>query len=267
MAIPFPNIHPIAFQIGPFPVRWYGIAYFLGFILCWRYGLYLSRRIQSDPRINVKPIDVEDFLIWSVIGVIVGGRLGYALFYQPNLFISPLDLLSTWKGGMSFHGGFLGMVFALWGFSHMRKISMMQIADLASVTLPIGLFLGRLANFINQELNGKMTDVPWAVIFATGGNVPRHPSQLYEAGLEGICLFLIMAIGFFKFDLWKKPGTLTGLFICFYAIFRVIVEFFREPDNHIGYIYDTFTLGQIYSIPMFLLGLGVLYFSHRAQAK
>lgn len=252
MALPFPNISPIALSIGPLSVTWYGISYALGMILGWRYVLHVSSKFGN--LLSRKIID--DFLTWIILGVFLGGRLGYVLFYTPSLFVEdPLAIFYTWKGGMSFHGGVLGVAFASFLYASRKKISFLRLSDLCVCGIPIGLFFGRIANFINGELYGRITDVPWGVVFPHGGPLGRHPSQLYEAFLEGACLFVIL----FCFSQQKRDftaqGFLSGLFLLLYGIFRILVEMLREPDHHIGFFWNTLTWGQILCGPMVVFGL------------
>jgi len=251
--MPFPNINPIAFQIGPLAVHWYGLAYVAGILGWWQYSLWLTKKF---PLIDRKTVD--DYLGWAIIGVIVGGRLGYVFFYKPSQYMaSPLEILQVWKGGMAFHGGLLGVIIATGLYCWKRGIYYLNFSDLVCCGVPIGLFLGRIANFINGELYGRMTDVSWGVIFPTGGPFPRHPSQLYEAFLEGIVLFVILAYGAL-FTRWPhRRGLMTGIFFAGYGMARIIGECFREPDVFLGYFAGGFTMGQVLSIPVLIFGLFV----------
>jgi phosphatidylglycerol---prolipoprotein diacylglyceryl transferase len=251
LAIAFPEIDPIIFEIGPFAIRWYALAYIAGLVIGWR----LMMRFARTPGSTVTDQNVDDFLVWATLGVILGGRLGYVIFYKPEYYLfNPTEILMVWQGGMSFHGGFIGVMVATILFTRAKKIPLMDFADLLATVAPIGLFFGRLANFINAELYGRTTDVPWGVIFPGGGDLPRHPSQLYEALLEGLLLFIIMLV-LRKTVLVKKPGFLTGVFFLGYALTRGSVEFFREPDAHLGFLAGGFTMGQFLSVPMILIGL------------
>jgi phosphatidylglycerol:prolipoprotein diacylglycerol transferase len=251
-AIAFPNIDPVAVAIGPFAIRWYALAYIVGIVLGWRYCIHLARRNSFPPNAR----DFDDFMIWAVLGVILGGRLGYVLFYKPAYYFqNPAEILYVWQGGMSFHGGLLGLVVAIVVFSRRRGFRTLALGDLVAAAAPIGLFFGRIANFINGELFGRMSDVPWAVVFPHGGDLPRHPSQLYEAFLEGIVLFAVLAVLAHRPGMTRRTGLLTGVFFLGYGASRMFVELFREPDAHLGFIVGPLTMGQILSIPMILLGL------------
>ena len=252
LAIPFPPIDPVLFSLGPFAIRWYALAYVAGILLGWR----LIRNLVRQPGWRVTPEQVDDLVFYITLGVIVGGRMGYVLFYQPGHFLAdPLSILAVWRGGMSFHGGLLGVLVATFWFARRRGLAFFELTDALAVATPIGLLLGRIANFINAELWGRVTDVPWAIIFPTAGPEPRHPSQLYEAGLEGLVLLAVM--------LWcargpYRPatrGTLSGVFLIGYAVARIVVEFFREPDAHLGYLAGVITMGQLLSLPMLAFGI------------
>ena len=250
-AIAYPAIDPVLVEIGPFAIRWYALAYLAGLLLGWRYARWLAQR---PPRL-VPAEAVDDFLTWATLGVVLGGRCGYVLFYKPGYYLDhPLAALQLWQGGMSFHGGLLGVVLAGVVFCHRRKLVTLAFADVIFCAAPIGLFLGRLANFVNGELVGRPSDVPWAMVFPGYGPLPRHPSQLYEASLEGVALFVIL------FLLWRiegvrnRPGMLTGAFLIGYGLFRIIGELFREPDAHLGFLFAGATMGQLLSIPMVLAG-------------
>ncbi|MBH67576.1 MAG: prolipoprotein diacylglyceryl transferase [Rhodospirillaceae bacterium] len=246
------NIDPIAIQIGPIAIRWYALAYLAGLLLGWRYCLFLVRRTPFV----MAPAKLEDLLVYSTAGIIFGGRLGYVLFYNPVFFLNnPMEIMMIWNGGMSFHGGFLGVVIASLIFSRRNGIETLPLADLLAAAAPLGLFFGRIANFVNGELFGRVTDVPWAIIFPNGGNHPRHPSQLYEAGLEGLLLFAIIGILALLTTARRYPGLLLGVFLSGYGATRAFVEFYREPDAHLGFILSYLTMGQILSLPMILLGI------------
>jgi len=250
----FPDIDPILFQIGPFALRWYSLAYLAGLIL----GLVYMQGLSSKYKMEITRDDLSDFLIWAVLGVVLGGRLGYVIFYQPAFYLdNPLAALQVWKGGMSFHGGFFGVTVAIFLFARSRRIDFLHLTDLVACAAPIGLFFGRIANFINGELFGRVSDVSWAMVFPRGGPEPRHPSQLYEAALEGLVLFIVLHI------LWRwksvrlRPGILTGVFLTGYATARLTVELFRQPDAYLGFLLGGTTMGQWLSVPMLGLGLGL----------
>jgi phosphatidylglycerol:prolipoprotein diacylglycerol transferase len=253
--IPFPEIDPVAIAIGPFVVRWYALAFIAGLLAGWGYMVTLLRR----PPVTMTSQQVGDFFSWAIVGVIVGGRLGFVGFYQPDFFLSnPLQILAFWNGGMSFHGGLLGVIVAIILYARRHEILVLTLGDLVAAAAPIGLFLGRLANFINGELYGRATDVPWAVVFPDGGDIGRHPSQIYEAGLEGLFLFVILfALARFARARYR-PGLLTGVFLLGYGSARTFVEFFRQPDNYVGdggFLLWGSTIGQWLSTPIAIAGL------------
>lgn len=261
LAIPFPTIDPVFISVGPLEIRWYALAYVLGFVV----GIWLCKRLAELVKQGPTAKDYDDFMVWAIIGTILGGRLGYVLFYQFEYYLSqPLEALQIWHGGMSFHGGMLGVIIATWLFVKSRKLSFLAFSDVLACVTPIGLGLGRLANFVNGELYGRVTDVSWGVVFPGGGDLARHPSQLYEATLEGVILFGIMMILVRVPFIYKRPGFLSGIFLSTYAIMRFGVEFFREPDEQLGFLFAGATMGQLLSIPMFLFGE---YLSTRAILK
>jgi phosphatidylglycerol:prolipoprotein diacylglycerol transferase len=250
----FPNFDPVIVQVGPFAIRWYALAYIAGLVLGWR----LMRRLAVlEPPVATK-LQVDDFLTWATLGVVLGGRLGYVLFYQPGEYLShPHQILEVWHGGMSFHGGMLGVALATVWYCRRNAISILGFADRLAVCAPIGLGLGRIANFINGELWGRPAPewLPWAMIFPTGGDIARHPSQLYQALMEGLLLFLIM-LGLCRSEaLRARTGLLTGAFLMGYGVARIIGEFFREPDAFLGFLAFGATMGQLLSIPMVLAGI------------
>ena len=259
-AIPFPRIDPVAVSLGPLAIHWYGLAYVVGIVLGWRY----ARRLAGNDRLwphgsPISVVDIDDLLTWVAIGVIAGGRLGYAILYQPSLLIDPLSLIAVWEGGMSFHGGMLGTILAMVLFARSRGIPVWSTLDTVAAAVPIGLFFGRIANFINAELWGAPTDAPWGVVFPNGGPVPRHPTQLYEAALEGIVLFLILRWLTHSRGALGKPARVGGAFVAGYGVARILVEFVRVPDAHVGYLLpdlmgEWLTLGMVYSLPMVLAG-------------
>lgn len=261
-ALAFPAIDPVALHLGPLAIRWYALAYLVGFVAGWRYCMHLARTNPHPPTAQ----DFDDFLTWAVVGVILGGRLGYVLFYQlPYYAANPLEALAVWHGGMSFHGGLLGIVAAIFLYSARRGFSPLALGDLIACAGPIGLFLGRLANFVNGELFGRPTDVPWGVVFPRGGPEPRHPSQLYEAALEGLVLFAVLAVLARVPAVRARPGTLGGIFFMGYASARIAAEFFRQPDPQLGYLWAGATMGQLLSIPMFLFGLALVLYARRRK--
>lgn len=263
LALPFPQIDPVLVQLGPLAIRWYALAYIVGIVLGWR----IVRRLVQRPGWSIAPEAVDDLLFHVTLGIILGGRIGYVLFYQPDHYLSnPLDMLAVWRGGMSFHGGLLGVLIASALFARSRGLSFLEIVDALAVVTPIGLFLGRIANFINGELWGRVTDVPWAVIFPHAGPEPRHPSQLYEAVLEGLVLFAVMLWFAAKPYRPEARGTLGGIFLVGYAIARIVAEMFREPDVQIGYLAGGLTMGQLLSVPMLIVGLGAILHGRRRLA-
>jgi len=260
LAIPYPVIDPVLFAFGPLVIRWYALAYIAGLLIGWRYCLWIA----SHPPLVATRVQIDDFLAWATLGVILGGRSGYVLFYQPAYYLAnPGQILQLWHGGMSFHGGALGVLVALILFCRQRKINALAFADIIACAVPIGLFFGRIANFINGELWGRVTDVPWAMVFPNGGPEPRHPSQLYEAGMEGILLFLLL-FALLRKGARHRPGLLTGMFLLGYGAARITAEFFRQPDAFLGFLYGGATMGQLLSAPLLLIGLWLLW---RAQNK
>ena len=257
LTIAFPKFNPIAIEIGPIAIRWYALAYIGGIVLGWIYArsLIKKERLWGGAAPITLP-QMDDFILWVTVGIILGGRAGYVLFYNLPFFIqNPLEIFELWKGGMSFHGGFLGCVAAVMLFARSNRISILSLGDITTAVAPIGLFLGRMANFINSELWGRPADssVPWAMVFPNGGPEPRHPSQLYEAGLEGILLFAILAV-MIRFGALKRPGLILGSFIAIYAFARIIGEFFREPDPQLGFLWGGLTMGMLLSVPMIIAG-------------
>ncbi|MBC8268375.1 MAG: prolipoprotein diacylglyceryl transferase [Rhodospirillaceae bacterium] len=252
LAIPYPSIDPIIFQVGPIAIRWYSLAYIGGLLFAWRYMIRLA---ALSPQVASREA-VDDFLIWATLGVVLGGRVGYTLFYNFDYYAdNPLAALQIWKGGMSFHGGVLGVIVSGLIFVKRRNIPALRFADIVACATPVGLMLGRLANFINGELFGRASDVPWAMVFPRGGDAPRHPSQLYEAFLEGLVLFCLLYLLSKKESIRNRPGVLTGVFLVGYALARAFVELFRQPDAHLGILAAGLTMGQWLSIPMILGGL------------
>lgn len=258
LALPFPMIDPVALEVGPIVIRWYALAYVMGILLGWRYAVRLTGETQGRP----SPRQIDDFVLWVTLGIILGGRLGYVLFYQADYYLTrPLEILMVWQGGMSFHGGLIGVVIAIIWFALRNAINMFVLADIVASVVPIGLFFGRLANFINGELYGRVSDVPWAMVFPGAGDLPRHPSQLYEAALEGLLLFtLIWMVR--RFTRAKhRPGVLTGVFLLGYGLARFAAEIFRAPDAHLGFLAWGATMGQLLSLPLVLVGLIFIFWS------
>lgn len=258
-ALPFPNIDPVIVNLGPLAIHWYGVGYIVGILFAWWYAkrLITNPKLWQNGVLPMKPEDLDDFVVWAAIGVVLGGRTGYVLFYDlPRYLANPLDIFAVWQGGMSFHGGLLGTVLAMVLFARKRGILTWSLLDVVAAGVPVGLGLVRLANFINSELWGKATDVPWAFVFPNGGPDPRHPSQIYEALLEGLVLFVVLRILTHSFLKLKTPRFVGGAFICGYGLSRIFVEFFREPDAQLGYLLgDWLTMGMVLSLPMVLFGI------------
>lgn len=271
MAINFPQIDPVAFEVGPIVIRWYALAYIAGLFGGLQYVSYfLKKHPPKDmPNLNLKTL--EDLFSYVALGVILGGRLGYVLFYKPSYYFAhPLEILKVWEGGMSFHGGLLGVIIAVLIFAYRHKLKPLAVGDYVCAAVPIGLFFGRIANFINAELYGRITDVAWAVRFPTYNGItqPRHPSQLYEAVTEGLLLFIILHYALYYTNSLKKQGKATGIFLTGYGIARIFSEFFREPDAFLGFIITAggagITQGMILSIPMLIIGI---YLIKTAKAR
>ncbi len=251
--IAYPQIDPVIVRIGPFAIRWYGVMYLLGFASSYM----LVRHQMKMKGLNFGRDFVDSLYSYLILGLLIGARVGYVIFYDlPEYIANPLEILAVWHGGMSFHGGLIGSVLAGIFFCRKSKVDFWQVSDLVIVTVPIGLGLGRLGNFINGELYGRVTDIPWAMIFPSGGPLPRHPSQLYEFFLEGVVLFIFL---WMLKDRVSRSGVLTCLFILLYGIFRFVLEFFREPDVQLGYILGPFSMGQILSASMIVVGMGLLF--------
>lgn len=262
----FPVIDPVAIQIGPFAIRWYALAYLGGILLGWAYADRLVRNPSLWPhgRAPVTPEQTGDFVTWVTLGIILGGRLGYVVFYNAPYYLShPLEILHVWQGGMSFHGGLLGVMLAVIIFTRKYAVPLGSFADLVASVVPIGLLFGRLANFINAELWGRVTAAPIGMVFPGGGPLPRHPSQLYEAALEGLVLLVVLFVAGRYFGALRRPWLITGLFGAGYGAARIFVEFFREPDAHIGFIAPGLTMGMILSVPLLLGGIGLIAFACR----
>ncbi len=260
LAIPFPQIDPVLIDIGPLVIRWYALSYVAGLLFAWLYVKRLmTRQTLWGGSAPATELQIDDLLFWASLGVILGGRLGYVLFYNAAYYASrPLEIFVVWQGGMSFHGGFLGVILAVLVFSWRKKLRFWSMIDAAATATPIGLLFGRIANFINAELYGRVSDVPWAMVFPTGGPHPRHPSQLYEAFLEGLVLFIVIRIFTHKFGALQKPGFVSGIFAAGYGASRLFVEFFRQPDGHIGFLAGGLTMGMVLSVPMIALGMWLM---------
>ena len=258
-AIAFPNIDPVALQIGPLAVHWYGIAYVVSILGGW----WFARTVVADERLwpasgsPITPQQIDDFLIWAVAGIILGGRIGYVLFYNlPYYLANPLEIPAVWDGGMSFHGGTLGTIIAMILFARANGFSIFSLLDVIAASSCFGIFFVRIANFVNSELWGRTTDVAWGVIFPNGGPEPRHPSQIYEGLLEGLLLFVVLATLIFRFGKLKQPGFIGGAWVFGYGLARIFVEFFRQPDPQLGYLFGGWlTMGMILSLPMLAIGL------------
>ena len=270
--LPFPALDPVLIHLGPFAIRWYALAYIVGIFVGWWY----AKRLVGNPRLwgpegpPMKPVDIDDFVVWAAIGIIVGGRVGYVLFYDlPVYLANPLQILEVWHGGMSFHGGFLGTTLAMILFARSRGIMLWSLFDAIAASVPFGLFFGRLANFVNGELWGRPTDVPWAMLFPSapdGGTIPRHPSQLYEAGLEGIVLFIVLRVLTHRYKMLRTPGFVASAFVAGYGVARTVSEFFRQPDIQIGYLAGGLTEGMLLSIPMIFIGIAAMVYVSRRGA-
>ena len=251
-----PSINPIIVSLGFIDIRWYSLAYIFAFI----FGSILIKKINKSSYNLLSDNEIDRFFIWAVIGVIVGGRIGYVLFYQTALFFAkPYYLLEIWNGGMSFHGGLIGIIFTMYFFSIKNNKRFFYLSDLVSLVAPIGLFFGRIANFINNELYGRITDFPFAMIYPLIDDNPRHPSQLYEAFFEGIVIITILFIYFKRDPKNYSIGNICALFLIFYSIFRFLIEYLREPDHHLGLIFDYFSMGQLLCIPLFIAGLAIFF--------
>ena len=268
LLIPYPQIDPVLIEIGPFALRWYALAYVAGILLGWWYAVRLVRserlwRAWGGP--PATPPQIDDFILWATLGIILGGRLGYIFFYglvyEPALYADPMQWVKIWEGGMSFHGGMIGVIVAVVAFARAKGIDMVRFGDVVASVVPIGLFTGRIANFINGELWGKVTDVPWAMVFPTGGPMPRHPSQLYEALLEGLVLFVILRLMATRLRAFDRPGAIVAAFLFFYGLFRIVGEIYRDSNQLIAG--GAFSMGQALSAAMWL---GAAFFAWWAFA-
>lgn len=266
-AIPFPQIDPVLVSIGPLAIRWYALAYVVGLLSGWGLARALARRDALwGVRPRPSPESLDDLLVYAALGVVLGGRLGYVLFYNPYFFFqNPGEIVQVWKGGMSFHGGLVGAMLGVWLFARKYGLPALSVADLASAVAPIGLLLGRIANFIKPELWGRPTDVPWGVVFPGAGDFPRHPSQLYEAALEGAALFVILWLAI-RAGALRRPGLVTGLFAAGYALARIASEFFREPDPQLGFLFGGATMGMLLSLPLLAVGMAMIARAWRARS-
>jgi phosphatidylglycerol---prolipoprotein diacylglyceryl transferase len=259
-ALPFPNIDPVIVRLGPLAIHWYGLAYVVGILTGWWYAkrLVANLALWHEGRPAMRPSDIDDFLVWAAVGIVLGGRVGYILFYDLGRYIAnPLDMVALWQGGMSFHGGMLGTILAMVLFARSRGILPWSLLDVIAASTPPALGLVRCTNFINSELWGRITDVPWAIEFPTGGPFTRHPSQLYEAALEGVALFFALRLLTHRARKLGEPRFVGAAFIAGYGLIRIFVEFFREPDAQLGYLLGTgwLTMGIVLSLPMVLAGL------------
>jgi phosphatidylglycerol---prolipoprotein diacylglyceryl transferase len=264
ISLAYPSIDPVLINIGPMPIRWYALAYIAGLVLGWAYARALVRQKSFWGGVApLDPLDIDDLLIYAAMGVILGGRLGYVLFYNAGFYLAhPAELFAVWKGGMSFHGGLAGTAVAIYVLATRKRISVLSLADVCAAAVPIGLFLGRVANFIKPELWGRPTDVPWAMVFPGAGPLPRHPSQLYEASLEGLVLFFVLYIAI-RLDALRRPGLTTGIFAVGYGVARITCEFFREPDPQLGFLFGGATMGMLLSLP--LIAIGVAFIVHACR--
>ena len=251
-----PSIDPILISLGFLDIRWYSLSYIFTFI----FGSILIKKLNKKSLNNLSDIQIDKFFVWAVLGVIIAGRVGYVLFYQLQLFfLDPLYIFQIWEGGMSFHGGLIGMILAIYLFAKQNNLSFFYLSDLVSIVAPIGLFLGRISNFINTELYGRITDFPFAIIYPLIDNNPRHPSQLYEAFFEGVVLFIILYLIFIKNSKKYSAGIISAYFLILYSIFRFLIEYLREPDLHLGLFFNYLSMGQILCIPIFLAGILILF--------
>ncbi|MBV9739390.1 MAG: prolipoprotein diacylglyceryl transferase [Hyphomicrobiales bacterium] len=265
--IPYPMISPVLVEIGPFALRWYALAYVAGLIAGW----WLGKRIVGDDRLwggrlHPTPTDMDDLIVYAALGVVLGGRIVYVLFYNAHFYFEhPLEVFTVWRGGMSFHGGLVGCMLAMALLARSRQLPVLALFDTVAAVVPVGLFLGRLANFVNGELWGRVSDVPWAMVFPNGGPQPRHPSQLYEAGLEGVVLFVILMVAVRRGGL-RRPGLLSGLFGLGYGLSRIAVEFVREPDAQLGYLLGGWlTMGMLLSLPVAAAGAALIWHASREK--
>lgn len=266
--LPYPVIDPVLINIGPLPIRWYALAYIAGLVLGW----WLARRIADTQaywggRARPSVPSLDDLLVYAALGVVLGGRIGYVLFYNPEFFLAnPAEIPAVWKGGMSFHGGLAGASLGIYLFARRNQVPVLSVADLCAAVVPIGILLGRIANFIKPELWGRPSDVAWAMVFPDAGPLPRHPSQLYEAALEGVVLLIVLQIAL-RVGALRRPGLVTGIFAIGYGAARIFCEFFREPDEQLGFLFGGATMGMLLSVPLILAGLGFILYARRSRAE
>jgi phosphatidylglycerol---prolipoprotein diacylglyceryl transferase len=266
--IAYPVIDPVLVNLGPFPIRWYALAYVAGLVAGWATTRFLVGRDglwrPGQPRPSV--LSIDDLVVYMAVGIIVGGRTGYVLFYNLPFFLDhPAEIPKLWTGGMAFHGGFIGAVLAFWIFARRQRVPFLTVADVVAAGVPFGLLFGRLANFIKPELWGRVSDVPWAMVFPGAGPLPRHPSQLYEAALEGVLLLLVLGVAIGRGAL-RRPGIVAGLFALGYGLARITVEFFREPDAQLGFLFGGATMGMLLSLPLVAIGIGFLLYARRGSS-
>ena len=269
-AIPFPPIDPVFLHLGPVEIHWYGLAYVAGILFGWWYArrLVSNESLWGNRQSPISPADLDDFLTWAVIGIIVGGRIGHVLFYDLAAYLeNPLRIFMIWTGGMSFHGGLAGTIIAMILFARSRGFSAFSLFDVIAACVGPGILFGRIANFINQELWGKVSDLPWAVVFPAAGPQPRHPSQLYEGLLEGLVLFLVLRFLTHRMLKLQNPGFVAGAFVAWYGLCRILIEFVRLPDPQLGYLaFGWLTMGMVLSLPMIALGLWAMKTSSHRKA-
>lgn len=266
MAIAFPNIDPVAIHLGPLSIHWYALAYLAGIMGGWWLAKRICRLDNNQYRPNEN--DVEDFMTWAVLGVILGGRIGYILFYNFHVYLeNPLEVFKIWQGGMSWHGALIGVITVIIAYAKLKKVELFRLSDLFSVGATIGFFFGRITNFINGELFGRVTEAPWGIVFPRGGELPRHPSQLYEAALEGLVLFLILITMARISKIRNTPGLISAAFLFFYGAFRFIIEFFREPDSQLGFIVGNLSMGQLLCLPVMAGGVVVFVIAKKLKSR
>lgn len=267
MSLAFPAIDPVLVTIGPLPIRWYALAYITGLVLGWAYARALVKHKSFWGSLSPpSPGDIDDFLAYAAMGVILGGRIGYVIFYNPGYYLAhPAEIFALWKGGMSFHGGLAGTLLAIFLVAKRKGLPVLSLADVSAAAVPIGLFLGRIANFIKPELWGRPADVPWAIVFPGAGPLPRHPSQLYEAALEGAALFLLLYAAI-RLGALQRPGLVAGLFAAGYGAARITCEFFREPDPQLGFLFGNATMGMLLSLPLIAAGIPLIIRAVRRPA-